>query len=191
MSRERSLCGKEEIIKVAIEIVDNEGMEALSARRIAKELGVSSMTIYNYVKNLNDVKKRVLIEGFDRLYNRIYQAMSSIPKPIGRKQLCKVMALEMFHFSQENSSMFSFMFSDGRRLFHEDAEVRPFYTFLTKIISRHRGNVAGWWSDNVPYNLFEIITTTISYLCAQDMLKLSDKDFGAHIDFYIEHCIDD
>ena len=29
MSRERSLCGKEEIIKVAIDIVDREGMEAL------------------------------------------------------------------------------------------------------------------------------------------------------------------
>ena len=72
MSRERSLCGKEEIIKVAIDIVDKEGMEALSARRIAKELGVSSMTIYNYVKNLNDVKKRVLIAGFDRLYNSVY-----------------------------------------------------------------------------------------------------------------------
>ena len=65
MSRERSLCGKEEIIKVAIDIVDREGMEALSARRIAKELGVSSMTIYNYVKNLNDVKKRVLIADSD------------------------------------------------------------------------------------------------------------------------------
>ena len=51
MSRERSLCGKEEIIRVAVDIVDQEGIGAVSARRIAKELNVSSMTIYNHVKN--------------------------------------------------------------------------------------------------------------------------------------------
>lgn len=88
MSRERSLCGKEEIIKVAIDIVDREGMEALSARRIAKELGVSSMTIYNYVKNLNDVKKRVLIAGFDRLYNSVYQSLIGLQPPVGRRTMC-------------------------------------------------------------------------------------------------------
>lgn len=53
----RRYCGgKEEIIRVAVGIVDKEGMEAVSVRRIAKELGVSSMTIYNYVENLSDVK---------------------------------------------------------------------------------------------------------------------------------------
>lgn len=57
MAREKVLCGKEEIIRVAVGIVDKEGMEAVSVRRIAKELGVSSMTIYNYVENLSDVKK--------------------------------------------------------------------------------------------------------------------------------------
>lgn len=56
MAREKVLCGKEEIIRVAVSIVDKEGMEAVSVRRIAKELGVSSMTIYNYVENLCDVK---------------------------------------------------------------------------------------------------------------------------------------
>lgn len=50
MAREKVLCGKEEIIRVAVGIVDKEGMEAVSVRRIAKELGVSSMTIYNYVE---------------------------------------------------------------------------------------------------------------------------------------------
>lgn len=191
MSRERSLCGKEEIIKVAIEIVDKEGMESLSARRIAKELGVSSMTIYNYVKNLNDVKKRVLIAGFDRLYSRIYQAVSELPRPIGRRGLCRAMSIEMFRFAQENNSIFSFMFFDGRKLFHEDAEVRPFYTFLTKIVSRPRGNVAGWRPDDIPFNLFEIIITTISYLCAQDLLKLTEQDFSEHVEFYLERCVDD
>ena len=59
MSREKILCGKEDIFRVAIGMVDREGIEALSVRSIAKELGVSPMTIYNYVENLKDIKKRV------------------------------------------------------------------------------------------------------------------------------------
>ena len=60
MAREKVLCGKEEIIRVAVGIVDKEGMEAVSVRRIAKELGVSSMTIYNYVENLSSSGMKVL-----------------------------------------------------------------------------------------------------------------------------------
>ena len=191
MSRERSLYGKEEIITVAIGIVENEGETALSARRIAKELGVSSMTIYNYVKNLNDIKKRVVISGFDRLYNSVYQSLIGLQPPVGRRTMCRTMALEVFRFAQKNRSVFSFMFFDGRNLFHEDAEVRPFYAFLTRFVSRPRGHTAGWQPDDMPYNLLEIIITTISYQCAEGVIKLSEQDFMDHVNFYLERCIED
>ena len=157
MSRERSLCGKEEIIRVAVDIVDQEGIGAVSARRIAKELNVSSMTIYNYVKNLNDIKKRVLIVGFDRMYGCIYRALSTLPAPVGKRDFCRTMALEIFRFAQDNRSLFGFMFYEGRRLFHEDAEVRPFYTFLGKFIRRARGAQSGWQRGDPAYTLFESI----------------------------------
>ena len=60
MPREKVLCGKEEIIRVAVRVVDAEGLGALSARRIAKELGVSPMTLYNYVENLEEIEKPAL-----------------------------------------------------------------------------------------------------------------------------------
>lgn len=89
MSREKVLCGKGEIIQVAVGIVDREGMEAVSIRRIAKELGVSSMTIYNYVENLQDVKKYVLISGFDRMYSRIFEALNASPGVGGSAGVCR------------------------------------------------------------------------------------------------------
>ena len=51
MAREKVLCGKEEIIRVAVGIVDKEGMEPVSVRRIAKELGVSYATICRWEKD--------------------------------------------------------------------------------------------------------------------------------------------
>ena len=101
MAREKVLCGKEEIIRAAVRIVDSEGMEALSARRISKELGVSAMTIYNYVENLAEVKKYVLSDGFDRLYDSIYHALNELRGQVDKVKFCKTIAMreqEYFHF---------------------------------------------------------------------------------------------
>ena len=47
MGRNKVLYDKQQIIDIAVTIVEEEGIEVLSARRIASELGVSSMTMYN------------------------------------------------------------------------------------------------------------------------------------------------
>jgi AcrR family transcriptional regulator len=46
----------DQIVEVAIEVADAEGVDALSMRRIARELGVGTMTLYRYVPD-----KRVLL----------------------------------------------------------------------------------------------------------------------------------
>jgi AcrR family transcriptional regulator len=51
MSRER-------VLSAAVELADRNGIEALSMRKLARELGVEAMTLYYYVANKND-----LLEG--------------------------------------------------------------------------------------------------------------------------------
>jgi AcrR family transcriptional regulator len=51
MSRER-------VLRAAIDFADANGIEALSMRKLARELGVEAMTLYYYVANKND-----LLEG--------------------------------------------------------------------------------------------------------------------------------
>ena len=51
MSRER-------VLRAAVELADRSGIEALSMRKLARELGVEAMTLYYYVANKND-----LVEG--------------------------------------------------------------------------------------------------------------------------------
>ena len=143
---------------VAVGIVDKEGMEAVSVRRIAKELGVSSMTIYNYVENLSDVKKRVLISGFDRMYGCIYEALNAPPRG-GRAGSSSAgpLPLEVFRFARNNPEMFKYMFTDGRQAFHADAEVRPFYAFFSKFMKRGKSSKGDWRSGEKSCKLFETL----------------------------------
>lgn len=58
--RHRRGLTREEIVERALEIGDREGLDAVSVRRIASELGVTSMALYRHVKDKNDLFSAML-----------------------------------------------------------------------------------------------------------------------------------
>jgi AcrR family transcriptional regulator len=46
---------RERIIRTALRIMDQEGLEAVSMRRIGRELGVEAMSLYNHVRDKEDI----------------------------------------------------------------------------------------------------------------------------------------
>ncbi len=50
----------EQIVRVAIEIADAEGLGAVSMRRVAERLGVTTMSLYRYVPSKNDLLELML-----------------------------------------------------------------------------------------------------------------------------------
>lgn len=46
---------KERILRVAIALADKNGIESLSMRRLAQELGFEAMSLYNHVSNKNEI----------------------------------------------------------------------------------------------------------------------------------------
>ena len=56
--RKRGSLSREQILKAAFAIVDQEGFDALSMPRLAREVKAGTMTLYGYVKNKED-----LVEG--------------------------------------------------------------------------------------------------------------------------------
>ena len=51
------------ILEAAIKLADREGLEALSMRRLGRELGVEAMSLYNHVPN-----KEALLNGMVRVF---------------------------------------------------------------------------------------------------------------------------
>jgi AcrR family transcriptional regulator len=70
--RPRLPLSKERVLQAAVALADEEGIEALSMRRLADELGVKAMSLYNHVANKSD-----LLDGIvDAAYGEI-----TIPGP--------------------------------------------------------------------------------------------------------------
>jgi len=55
VAQEREPLSKDRVLRAAMEIADREGIDALSMRRLASELGVEAMSLYYYVKNKDEI----------------------------------------------------------------------------------------------------------------------------------------
>ena len=49
------LISRERVLEVALRIADEEGLKALSTRRLAQELGVQGPSLYNHFKNMDEI----------------------------------------------------------------------------------------------------------------------------------------
>ncbi|MEM1355253.1 MAG: WHG domain-containing protein [Planctomycetota bacterium] len=59
---------REMIVEVAFRMLQDDGEEAVTIRRIAGSLGVGAMTLYTYVDGLEDLHRRIIARGFEIIH---------------------------------------------------------------------------------------------------------------------------
>ena len=63
-SKQREKLTRDRIIDAALQIMDDEGLDAVSMRRVGRELGVEAMSLYHHVRDKDDlllgIRERVL-----------------------------------------------------------------------------------------------------------------------------------
>src|SRR3954451_17695873 len=60
MATTRAPLSRERILRTALDLVDANGLEALTMRKLGQDLGFEAMSLYNYVANKDDVIDGVL-----------------------------------------------------------------------------------------------------------------------------------
>lgn len=56
----RAPLSKERVLRAAVELSDRDGLDALSMRRLARELGVEAMSLYNHVAGKDEILSGML-----------------------------------------------------------------------------------------------------------------------------------
>ena len=69
---------KERVLRAALDVADQGGIEALTMRRLAQELGVEAMSLYYHVTN----KEQVLDGVIEVIVSEINSAVSQIDMPV-------------------------------------------------------------------------------------------------------------
>jgi len=96
---------RELIILAATEIVEQHGLEGLSAREVAKRIGYSPGTLYNVFENLDDLLLTIEARLLDKLADRLASTdASGTPQERLRR-----LAATYFIFTQESPKLWNLL----------------------------------------------------------------------------------
>ncbi|MBB5779996.1 TetR/AcrR family transcriptional regulator C-terminal domain-containing protein [Nonomuraea jabiensis] len=87
MARREPL-NRERVLDAALELADQEGLEGLTMRRLAKALGVEAMSLYNHVSNKADI--------LDGVAERVFEQVERPDPALPWQEQVRAVALSMY-----------------------------------------------------------------------------------------------
>jgi len=72
---------KDKIIEIGLKLVEKSGIESISARNIAKELGCSICPVFSYFESMEVLKRELLEKMYEIYSNYVKENMSKCDKP--------------------------------------------------------------------------------------------------------------
>lgn len=164
---------REEIVKAAMELLDNEGVDALTTRNIGRQLGSSARPIFTVFRNMDDLyddlRKAVMAE-----YNA-YILVSNDYAPVFKKY-----GMQMVLFATERPNLYRYLFMRENNKAHTFDDV--FATLgdtadsCIEVIKRDYE-----LTDDKAHALFEnvwIYTFGVASLCATGACRFSEIELS-------------
>ena len=116
MARKESIT-KEHLLEVAFELVKEDGIENLTARKLAAKAGCSTQPIFRTYKNMDEVAEGVFDKAM-KYYNDYYRSY---------KKGCSVpfvdLGMAYIAFAQKDKNMFKLLFLSEERFGHSLYEI--------------------------------------------------------------------
>src|SRR5438876_5079016 len=97
----------QDLLAATARILNEESVEALSVRRLARELGVTPANFYNHFPSLEDILLTLAAEGFDTLAADTRRCME---KERSRKKGLVEACVSFVFFAMANKQLFRIMF---------------------------------------------------------------------------------
>ncbi|MGR9273815.1 TetR/AcrR family transcriptional regulator [Rhizobium leguminosarum] len=119
-SRERA--GREErIVAAARAVAESEGWDAVTIRRLAKEIEYSQPILYSHFANRDAIVAAVAVEGFKELATVLQEAAGGAN---GRRDALMNVAMAYFAFALSRPALYQAMFILPTQLQFAEAETR-------------------------------------------------------------------
>ena len=97
---------KETIINKAVELVNSVGIDKVTLKMLAENLGIKSPSLYNHIEGIDDLKKQLMIYGWKQAEQRITLAVIGV----SGYDAIRAMFYAFYDYVIENPGVFNVMF---------------------------------------------------------------------------------
>lgn len=130
MRAQRSSGRVDEVIDVAVALLDAEGEGALGWNRLAQALGVKPPSLYNHLADAADLRRRVAIRGWQALAEAVRAATARTRTP---ETTLRAIAGAYRDVARARPGLFAV--ATGTRLAPDDLEFRPVAAELMTLLA--------------------------------------------------------
>jgi AcrR family transcriptional regulator len=107
--RHKSPQAEAAILDAARDLLAARGVDGLSMRQVAEQVGISATAIYHYFAGKQDLVNRVVIQAFEKFGAHLKSAME--PHPEGSVERISALGEAYLTFALENQAYFRVLFS--------------------------------------------------------------------------------
>lgn len=93
------------VVMKAAQMVNKKGLEQISLKMLASELGIKSPSLYNHVSGLDDLKKQLMIFGWKQMQEQITQSVIGVTGYDALKAMCYA----FYNYAADNPGVFNVM----------------------------------------------------------------------------------
>ncbi len=93
------------IIETSARLANEVGLENLSLKMIAKELGIKSPSLYNHFASLNDIKLEIMNYGWRNVGEKMIDSISGVTGYEALRNMCRT----YYEYAIENKGVFTAM----------------------------------------------------------------------------------
>ena len=188
MARERILLNKEMIVEKAWELIDADGPEAMSARKISAALKVSPMMLYRHVENIDAITKEIMIKGFTIMNRDIDRRLQEIVKGPGTRKaedIFEIIADEVFDFAIAHKDIYILMFNVDGTKFRDDPDLLKLYRGVGITMEAFFGSEFVKKNKMAIY-VFEVFLNGLIVEKVRNRVDLDKEEFKEYVRFCIE-----
>lgn len=98
---------KQRLIQITRQMIDQQGVDAISMRELGKEMNMSRGAMYRHFKNKEDLLAAIVAENFNLLNSNISKLMEDINEP---RKLLDVILCSYYDYGMKHKEHYHLMF---------------------------------------------------------------------------------
>lgn len=96
---------KDRITEVTVKLVNEVGIEKVTLKMVADELGIQTPSLYNHIKSLDDLKKSLMIYGWKVLEHELLHSVAGVSGYDALRAMCYA----FYDYATANPGVFNTM----------------------------------------------------------------------------------
>jgi len=182
MGRSKKIVDTNVIVDKALDLIESNGYDQFSTRKLAVELGISAMTLYNYFENRDAIITQVIIKGFDSFWSGIPADLENYSRKTGNPlRVYNLLTEYLISFGRSRPHLYTFLFNSNLTHLQSDPEIYSRYASVFLFVQSYSRPGASLDLIHSDLYMFQVLANALVLNAINGRSNMSPERFRIYI----------